>query len=70
MTKSQKDNSLCIHCYNYDGFPSTATDDRFILKQIKSVEISSFEQFAPQYFEHVNRALEEGVREEAALYTF
>lgn len=55
---------------NCDGFLSTATDDRFILKQIKSVEISSFEQFAPQYFQHVNSALEEGVREIAALYTF
>ena len=39
---------------------STA-DDRFILKQIKSVEISSFEQFAPQYFEHVTTAMEEKV---------
>ena len=58
------------YCYNYDGFPSTTTDDRFILKQIKSIEISSFEQFAPQYFEHVNRALEEGVREVAALNTY
>ena len=42
--------------------PSFPLDDRFILKQIKSVEISFFEQFAPHYFEHVNRALEEKVR--------
>ena len=37
-----------------DSFP----DDRFIMKQIKSVEISSFEQFAPHYFTHVTSALE------------
>ena len=36
-------------------------DDRFIMKHIKSIEISSFEQFAPHYLEHVNRALEEKV---------
>lgn len=31
------------------------------MKHIKSIEISSFEQFAPHYFEHVNKALEEKV---------
>ena len=36
-------------------------DDRFIMKHIKSIEISSFEQFAPHYLEHVNKALEEKV---------
>ena len=36
-------------------------DDRFIMKHIKSIEISSFEQFAPRYLEHVNKALEEKV---------
>ena len=38
-------------------------DDRFIMKHIKSIEISSFEQFAPHYLEHVNKALEEKVGE-------
>ena len=31
------------------------------MKHIKSIEISSFEQFAPRYLEHVNKALEEKV---------
>ena len=39
----------------------TLADDRFIMKHIKSIEISSFEQFAPHYLEHVNKALEEKV---------
>jgi 1-phosphatidylinositol-3-phosphate 5-kinase len=33
-------------------------DDRFIMKQIKAVEISSFEQIAPLYFDHITSALE------------
>ena len=37
------------------------TDDRFIMKHIKTIEISSFEQFAPHYLQHVNKALEEKV---------
>ena len=37
------------------------TDDRFIMKQIKTVEISSFEQIAPLYFEHITAALENKV---------
>lgn len=37
------------------------TDDRFIMKQIKNVEISSFEQTAPLYFEHITSALENKV---------
>ena len=36
-------------------------DDRFILKQIKSIEISAFEDFAPRYLDYVNKALEERV---------
>ena len=38
-----------------------ATDDQFIMKQIKAVEISSFEQIAPHYFEHITTALESKV---------
>ena len=38
------------------------TDDRFILKQIKSIEISAFEDFAPRYLEYINKALDETVR--------
>ena len=34
------------------------------MKQIKNVEISSFEQIAPQYFEHVISALETKVSAE------
>ena len=37
------------------------SDDRFILKQIKSIEISAFEDFAPRYLDYVNKALEETV---------
>ena len=37
-------------------------DDRFIMKQIKTVEISSFEQIAPIYFDHITSALENKVR--------
>ena len=33
------------------------------MKHIKSIEISSFEQFAPHDLEHVNKALEEKVGE-------
>ncbi len=36
-------------------------DDRFILKQVKSIEISSFELFAPHYLKHVTKALEDKV---------
>ena len=36
-------------------------DDRFIMKQIKTVEISSFEQIAPLYFDHITTALENKV---------
>ena len=38
------------------------TDDRFIMKQIKAVEISSFEQIAPLYFDHITSALESKVQ--------
>ena len=38
------------------------TDDRFIMKQVKSIEISSFEPFALHYLKHVTKALEEKVR--------
>lgn len=52
-----------IMVYALSSFPLSLppSDDRFILKQIKSVEISSFEQIAPLYFEHVTKALEDGV---------
>ncbi len=36
-------------------------DDRFILKQIKSIEISAFEDFAPRYLDYITRAIEEKV---------
>ena len=42
---------MCIVC----------ADDRFILKQIKSIEISAFEDFAPRYLDYINKALEEKV---------
>ena len=38
------------------------TDDRFILKQIKSIEISAFVDFAPRYLEYINKALDETVK--------
>ena len=31
------------------------------MKQVKSIEISSFELFAPHYLQHVTKALEEKV---------
>ena len=40
----------------------TCVDDRFILKQIKSIEISAFEDFAPRYLDYVTKALEKKVR--------
>ena len=36
-------------------------DGRMIMKQVKPVEVSSFEEIAPQYFEHVAKAVKEGV---------
>ena len=51
-----------VHCTLYTYACCTfSSDDRFIMKQIKSVEISSFEQIAPLYFEHVISALESKV---------
>ncbi|XP_064389208.1 1-phosphatidylinositol 3-phosphate 5-kinase-like [Halichondria panicea] len=54
------------HCIKYDakGGKSRSAfckvaDDRFILKQVKSIEISSFELFAPHYLKHVTKALED-----------
>ena len=55
----------CI--YKYGIILHNFTDDRFIMKHIKPIEISSFEQFAPHYLEHVNKALEEKVHE---LWTY
>ncbi len=37
-------------------------DDRFILKQVKAIEISAFEDFAPRYLDYISKALEEKVR--------
>ena len=45
--------SLCLSLF---------ADDRFILKQIKSIEISAFEDFAPRYLDYVTKALENKVR--------
>ena len=60
-------NCICIHvhvCVDVHYLSIFCfLDDRFIMKQIKSVEISSFEQIAPQYFEHVTSALENKVGE-------
>jgi len=36
-------------------------DDRFILKQIKTIELSAFEDFAPRYLDYINKALDEKV---------
>ena len=43
------------------------TDDRFIMKGIENVEISSFEQIAPLYFEHITSALDNKVQSAADI---
>ena len=82
--KKLQDDNQCVHSVHYTGIHvhlytcmymySTvwyifSTDDRFIMKQIKSVEISSFEQIAPLYFEHVISALESKVSATACTCT-
>ena len=51
------------HTHTHTHTLLCCVDDRFIMKHIKPIEISSFEQFAPHYLEHVNKALEEKVGE-------
>lgn len=64
---------LCVHIIVYIHVCYIAlacvlvTDDRFIMKQIKNVEISSFEQTAPLYFEHITSALDNKVHSAAGI---
>jgi hypothetical protein len=51
----------CAYVYTCISLVDFA-DDRFILKQIKSIEISAFEDFAPRYLDYINKALDETVR--------
>ena len=40
------------------------TEDRLILKQVQLVEITAFIEIANEYFQHVEKALKEGVSTE------
>ena len=45
------------------------TEDRLIMKQVQLVEITSFIEFAPQYFQHVSEAIMNKVYEIHVLCT-
>lgn len=40
---------------------SLASDDRFIVKEVSQPEMRALMEFAPRYFEHMTRALINGV---------
>ncbi len=53
--------TILLKSYRKSIWDISLADDRFVMKQMSRLEAQSFRDFAPQYFQYMDKALKEQV---------